>query len=212
MKKRLAVFLSLIIVVVLVGGTVMGFTEGGREPKQISYPTSTLNTALFRSDLVVEGTIVSVESAMQQNYQKKIGNGKYTSYKIQTDDIWFGECDAAEIDLIVDNDYSFLHLHEKDKAIFLLYESSSDENVYELTHYENSVFIKNPPFNRLFPLSPAESCMAYDGKTAGKLKSGMKKALRQLARKGVDIMQASGEVSASYKEKYRSKRPKEEQQ
>lgn len=208
MKKRLAVFLSLFIAAVLTGGVVWGCYS---DIPQIHYPTSMLNVALYKADLVIGGTIISATPAMQQNYQKQIGNGKCTSYTVQIDDIWFGECDTEEIDLLIDNDYRYMRFHEKDKAVFLLRESSAGENVYELSQYENSIFIKNPPFNLLFPLSPAEACIVYDGETAGKLKADMKKALRRLARKGIDIDYASGVISAPYKEKYLARHPEEGQ-
>jgi len=210
MKKRLSILFTLIIVVVFTGRTVWG-SSACSSGEIYPYPTSMLNVALYKADLVIEGTIISATPAMQQNYQEQIGNGKYTSYTVSADKIWFGECDSAEIDLIVDNDYRYLRLHENDKAIFLLYESSAGENVYKLTGYENSIFIKNPPFNLLFPLSPTETCMVYDRETAGKLKSDMKKALRRLAWKGIDISQARGEVSAPYKEKYLARHPEEGQ-
>lgn len=192
MKKHLVVILSLIIAVIFVGGTVMAESYS-----VVPWPTSMLNAALFRADLVIEGTILD--------------DGKQgiatNNYEVAVNDVWFGTCEEETIMFNCGLKYTLPR--KNDRVILLLAKSKGR---YYLTNSENSIFIKNPPFNLLFSLSPVKECMAYDGEAAGKLKADMKKALRKLARKGIDITQASGEVSASYKEKYLSKHPKEEQQ
>ena len=192
MKKRLAIFLSLVIAVVFAGGTVMADSY-----RVVPWPSNRLNTALFVADLVIEGTVLD---------DGKRGMSTF-NYEIAVDDVWFGSCEEETIMLNCTLQYTLPR--KNDRVILLLAEAKGR---YYLTNYENSVYIKNPPFNLLFPLSPVEECMASDGETAGKLKSDMKKALRRLARKGIDITQARGEVSAPYKEKYLARHPEEEQQ
>ena len=102
MKKRLAVFLSLFIAAVLTGGVVWGCYA---DIPQTHYPTNMLNVALYKADLVIEGTIISATPAMQQNYQKQIGNGKCTSYTdypmteftVRVKDVKYGEAPSRKI-------------------------------------------------------------------------------------------------------------------
>lgn len=196
MKKRLSILFTLIIAIVFTGGTVWG-SNACYSGETIPWPTSVLNSALFRADLVIEGTILD--------------DGRHgmstVNYEVAVDDVWFGTCEEETIMFNCGLKYTLPR--QNDRVILLLVESKGR---YYLSSNENGIFIKNPPFNLLFPLSPTEACMVYDGETAGKLKSDMKKALRRLARKGIDISQARGEVSAPYKEKYLARHPEEGQQ
>ena len=191
MKKRLSILFTLIIAVVFAGGTVMAESYS-----VVPWPTRMLNSALFSADLVIEGTILD-------DGRQGIAT---VNYEVAVDDVWLGTCEEETIMFNCGLKYTLPR--KNDRLILLLAESKGR---YYLSRSENSIFIKNPPFNLLFPLSPTEACMVYDGETAGKLKSDMKKALRRLARKGIDISQARGEVSAPYKEKYLARHPEEGQ-
>lgn len=199
MKKRLVIFLSLLIAIVFTGGTVWACYSD----RKSVWPDNILNMTLFSADLVIEGTIVD-EGNRTSVITFGLSDG--VAYKVAVDDVWFGSCEEETIKVRMPLNYTLPR--ENDKLVLILV---GDDGKYRLRYDENSVFIKNPPFNLLFSLSPVEDCMIYDGETAGKLKSDMKKALRRLARKGTDIRYAIGEVSAPYKEKYLARHPEEGQ-
>lgn len=194
MKKRIMILLSLIIAVVFTGGTVWASYASPS-----SWPTSVLNSVFFNADLVIEGTILDDGAQGMMT----------TNFAVSVDEVWFGSCDRDEIILHCALKYTLPR--KNDKVILLLREDSKNEGRYYLTSAENGIFIKNPPFDLLFPLSPVEDCMIYDGKSPWVLKSALKKALRRLERKGVDINCANGDIAVSYRKKYLAKHPEEEE-
>jgi len=203
MKKRLVVILSLIIAVVFIGGSAAMASSAS----PISWPTNLMHAALYEADLVIEGTVIG-SRPLDTDVRRAGANEKnFAFYDVSVDDVWFGEYSGDTIRLLIRDGVT--QPRKGDEAVFLLRFLYNTEDVCLLTRVENSVFIKNPPYNLLFAMSPASDCTAYDGQFPRLLKMHMKEALEQLGETGENIKYASGDIAKPYREEYYKEHPGE---
>lgn len=181
MKKLFIIVLSMVLAAVYL--TVNCFDNRHRyseeEKKPLpdyslgdsAYPvTNYFSYAVDKADLIVEGEIIDITLPGFTNW--------VTIYTLKIDRIWFGTYEGDTLTLQLDGGrkYGPPKLYLYDQGVFLL-KLRPEGNSYMLSASEDSIFIKNPPSNRIFSLSSNQDTRAFDGKSVLKLKKAMEKEL-----------------------------------
>ncbi|MBR6790945.1 MAG: hypothetical protein IKM31_08790 [Oscillospiraceae bacterium] len=135
--------------------------------------TNYFSYAVDKADLIVEGEIITEGDAALEGT-----SGWVTSYILKIDRIWFGTYTEDTLTLKISGDKKtgppkpYLY----DQGVFLLTLHHEDD-CYMLSASEDSLFIKNPPNNRIFSLSSDPNVRIFDGKRVSKLKKAIESEL-----------------------------------
>jgi len=136
-----------------------------------AYPvTNYFSYAVDKADLIVEGEIIDITLPGFTNW--------VTIYTLKIDRIWFGTYEGDTLTLQLDGGKKFgppkPYLY--DQGVFLLTLRLEGDG-YTLSASEDSIFIKNPPSNRIFSLSSNRDVCAFDGKRVSQLKKAIRNEL-----------------------------------
>lgn len=136
-----------------------------------AYPvTNYFSYAVDKADLIVEGEIIDITLP---GFTDRV-----MIYTLKIDRIWSGTYEGDTLTLQLDGGrkYGPPKPHLYDQGVFLLTLYPEWDN-YTLSASEDSIFIKNPPNNRLFSFSSNPDIRAFDGKSVLKLKKAIEKEL-----------------------------------
>lgn len=164
------------------------------------YPDDQLEYALYQADAVVEGTVTAILDPIYPSSEHA------ALYTIEVKDIWFGECsDKIILELRGDEKKGISKVHLHDEVILIVKRHVTSNYIPTLA--ETSIFVKNPPNDRIYSFSDHETCTAFDGKTAAKLKKGLQKKLNNIAKNGPPDYTQPGKAGESYLEAYEERSP-----
>jgi len=135
--------------------------------------TNRFSYAVDKADLIVEGEIITEGDVALDG-----SPGWVTTYILKVDKVWFGTYEEDTLTLKISGDKKSgppkpcLY----DQGVFLLMLHHEDD-CYMLSASEDSLFIKNPPNNRIFSLSSDPNVRIFDGKSVSTLKKAINSEL-----------------------------------
>ena len=130
---------------------------------------------VLSSDTIIEGKVIDI------GYETNSAVDIYVTYYVQVRDVWYGKCkDLIEVRIEGKVGGGPAKPQINDEVILFL-QGSFDIGVYMCSNYERSIFIINPPDDRLFSFSNMPDNAIFDGKSIGALKRAVKKELKELS-------------------------------
>lgn len=166
------------------------------------------------ADLIIEGEITS---AGEQNIRFLAGTENTshplqlttTVYKVKVNKVWFGKYTKRKLTLEIrgDKDSGVTKPHINDRGIFILSEYKEKGN-YTLTAAEASIFIKNPPDDKLYAFADDAYLTAFDRKDPSELKKSMQEKLDLIKEQGTSDT-VRGSIGREYLMAYLKNNPPE---
>ena len=124
------------------------------------------------SDVILTGTVADDGATTREPLLGDIPNGPeadVTAYQVNVREVWQGECDEEQITL------KFCWPHQtrpfKDDELILFLKKQGIGFYTPTTASNASVFVINPPENKLFAMSTREYVVTYDNQSIKTLKS-----------------------------------------
>ena len=132
------------------------------------------------SDVILTGTVADDGVTTREPLLGDIPNGPeadVTAYQVNVREVWQGECDEEQITL------KFYWPHQtrpfKNDELILFLRWQWTDFYTPITADNDSVFVINPPENKLFPLSTQQDIIAYDNQSVETLKSDVAETVEE---------------------------------
>lgn len=180
LKKRVWLIFALLAAVYLVLNT--GWKHYGRNER--IYYTSPAGPISISADPTMEGTIQRADAVIQARVMSKSRTNEQfqrSSFTVWVEEVWFGDCPRKLLQINLNAvPVPGSEITPGDKVILFVSHSPA-KDVWHAVSYSNA-YILNPPTGLLHCFSDRyEPFTAYDGKSPGKLKRGIRKILREKA-------------------------------
>ena len=154
----------------------------------VSPPEQSFIAEVVSADLIIEGKVLD-DGTLVSRYLP-VGEGEdptaspqlySVNYQIQIRDVWYGKCEDTEITLGLLGGFEsgVMKPHKNDELILFLNQKSNGD--YTTVFYEESIYIINPPENKIFVFADNPILIEeYDYTSIPFIKREVKRILREV--------------------------------
>lgn len=154
----------------------------------ISPPEQSFIAEVVSADLIIEGKVLDEGTLVSRYLPVNEGEDPTASpqlysvdFQIQVRDVWYGECEDTEITLGLLGGFEsgVTKPHKDDELILFLSQKSNGD--YTTVFYEESIYVINPPENKIFVFADNPSLIeGYDHTSISFIKREVKRILREV--------------------------------
>ncbi|MGI5856103.1 MAG: hypothetical protein ACOX64_06545 [Candidatus Merdivicinus sp.] len=179
---------------------VLSKTNSNDDALYIPRPEDALLYSAVAADAIIIGSVKDSGTTTTKSIVDEFPDLTYTitTYQIQVLDIWYGEVNQNEIELIIRGDLETVVTKPLKDDVLVLFLSKYEDSPYLLaTGDELSMYAINPPENSLYSFSDDFDTVVFDNQDENSLKTAIKSKLSEF-KNVTDYSSQIGDVGMKY--------------